>query len=134
MTMTCSPAEAASTAAPSRTSATTSPSPSADVWPVNSVLPAFSAMSNQISSDAFSPDPFHAARAAALCWAMEIGRAHVLTPVTNAHLVCRLLLEKKITLEPTADLAQNVDTHSATTLPPQQLVPTSPALTTTTQF
>src|SRR3546814_9308039 len=27
----------------------------------------------------------------------EIGRAHVLTPVTNAHLVCRLLLEKKNT-------------------------------------
>src|SRR3546814_19543911 len=27
--------------------------------------------------------------------AAEIGRAHVLTPVTNAHLVCRLLLEKK---------------------------------------
>src|SRR3546814_1382856 len=26
---------------------------------------------------------------------MEIGRAHVCTPVTNAHLVCRLLLEKK---------------------------------------
>src|SRR3546814_9962609 len=26
---------------------------------------------------------------------VEIGRAHVLTPVTNAHLVCRLLLEKK---------------------------------------
>src|SRR3546814_5131345 len=25
----------------------------------------------------------------------EIGRAHVWTPVTNAHLVCRLLLEKK---------------------------------------
>src|SRR3546814_7909273 len=25
----------------------------------------------------------------------EIGRAHVRTPVTNAHLVCRLLLEKK---------------------------------------
>src|SRR3546814_10272608 len=25
----------------------------------------------------------------------EIGRAHVLTPVTNAHLVCRLLPEKK---------------------------------------
>src|SRR3546814_4985693 len=25
----------------------------------------------------------------------EIGRAHVLTPVPNAHLVCRLLLEKK---------------------------------------
>src|SRR3546814_5580886 len=26
---------------------------------------------------------------------LEIGRAHVRTPVTNAHLVCRLLLEKK---------------------------------------
>src|SRR3546814_2810856 len=25
----------------------------------------------------------------------EIGSAHVFTPVTNAHLVCRLLLEKK---------------------------------------
>src|SRR3546814_8933854 len=28
---------------------------------------------------------------------VEIGRAHVGTPVTNAHLVCRLLLEKKKT-------------------------------------
>src|SRR3546814_1322668 len=28
---------------------------------------------------------------------MQIGRAHVWTPVTNAHLVCRLLLENKIT-------------------------------------
>src|SRR3546814_1483666 len=27
--------------------------------------------------------------------AVEIGRAHVCTPVTNAHLVCRLLLESK---------------------------------------
>src|SRR3546814_7214916 len=27
----------------------------------------------------------------------EIGRAHVRTPVTNAHLVCRLRLEKKKT-------------------------------------
>src|SRR3546814_6669771 len=26
---------------------------------------------------------------------VEIGRAHVCTPVTNAHLVCRTLLEKK---------------------------------------
>src|SRR3546814_4676505 len=26
---------------------------------------------------------------------VEIGRAHVCTPVPNAHLVCRLLLEKK---------------------------------------
>src|SRR3546814_4865572 len=29
----------------------------------------------------------------------EIGRAHVCTPVTNAHLVCRLLLEKKTQLK-----------------------------------
>src|SRR3546814_8270119 len=28
----------------------------------------------------------------------EIGRAHVCTPVTNAHLVCRLLLENKHTM------------------------------------
>src|SRR3546814_5875106 len=27
--------------------------------------------------------------------ALEIGRAHVCTPVTNAHLVCRILLEQK---------------------------------------
>src|SRR3546814_4103065 len=27
--------------------------------------------------------------------ALQIGRAHVCTPVTNAHLVCRLLLAKK---------------------------------------
>src|SRR3546814_10287217 len=26
---------------------------------------------------------------------VQIGRAHVSTPVTNAHLVCRLLLDKK---------------------------------------
>src|SRR3546814_1120315 len=31
----------------------------------------------------------------ALLGSGEIGRAHVSTPVTNAHLVCRLLLEKK---------------------------------------
>src|SRR3546814_10426202 len=29
--------------------------------------------------------------------ALEFGRAHVCTTVTNAHLVCRLLLEKKKT-------------------------------------
>src|SRR3546814_7977854 len=28
-------------------------------------------------------------------WLDSIGRAHVCTPVTNAHLVCRLLLDKK---------------------------------------
>src|SRR3546814_9706272 len=35
------------------------------------------------------------ARADWLAHVMEIGRAHVCTPVTNAQLVCRLLLEKK---------------------------------------
>src|SRR3546814_9758032 len=30
----------------------------------------------------------------------KIGRAHVCTPVTNAHLVCRLLIEKKIVYAP----------------------------------
>src|SRR3546814_4715553 len=35
------------------------------------------------------------AAAEAIAGGAEIGRAHVLTPVTNAHLVCRLLLEKK---------------------------------------
>src|SRR3546814_8328514 len=29
------------------------------------------------------------------CITPQIGRAHVCTPLTNAHLVCRLLLEKK---------------------------------------
>src|SRR3546814_6543286 len=32
---------------------------------------------------------------AASATAFQIGRAHVCTPVTNAHLVCRLLLEKQ---------------------------------------
>src|SRR3546814_6819862 len=31
--------------------------------------------------------------------AVEIGRAHVCTPVTNAHLVCRLLLAKTTSTE-----------------------------------
>src|SRR3546814_3377126 len=37
----------------------------------------------------------------------EIGRAHVRTPVTNAHLVCRLLLEKKNTKPPSTPLNNN---------------------------
>src|SRR3546814_10346714 len=36
-----------------------------------------------------------AARTASAPIFTEIGRAHVCTPVTNAHLVCRPLLEKK---------------------------------------
>src|SRR3546814_10509769 len=39
----------------------------------------------------------------------EIGRAHVCTPVTNAHLVCRLLLEKK-----KRNKSQNTHTHNIT--------------------
>src|SRR3546814_2586647 len=44
----------------------------------------------------------------------KIGRAHVCTPVTNAHLVCRLLLEKKIDImrEPTDNTTRPAsDTH-----------------------
>ena len=41
---------------------------------MNSVLPSVSAMSYQISSDAFSPDPFQAARAAAFCSAMAASK------------------------------------------------------------
>src|SRR3546814_4417832 len=40
----------------------------------------------------------------------EIGRAHVRTPVTNAHLVCRLLLEKNKKTNPT------IHHHQVTTL------------------
>src|SRR3546814_9100954 len=39
-------------------------------------------------ADAPNRAPHHAGR-------RQIGRAHVCTPVTNAHLVCRLLLDKK---------------------------------------
>src|SRR3546814_4573944 len=38
------------------------------------------------------------ADASSSCGPRQIGRAHVLTPVTNAHFVCRLLLEKITTL------------------------------------
>src|SRR3546814_6871313 len=48
-------------------------------------------------------------RGAHRCNAPEIGRAQVCTPVTNAHLVCRLLLETKNTIH-------NVLYHSTTTI------------------
>src|SRR3546814_3840831 len=41
---------------------------------------------------------------------IEIGRAHVCTPVTNAHLVCRLLLEKKKDTQHGISLSSEVDT------------------------
>src|SRR3546814_6730609 len=44
----------------------------------------------------YSPRPDHAAYVASWLNMLgndKIGRAHVWTPVTNAHLVCRLLLE-----------------------------------------
>src|SRR3546814_5131993 len=43
----------------------------------------------------------------------KIGRAHVCTPVTNAHIVCRLLLEKKT--KPTHTRIQT-DISSTTTV------------------
>src|SRR3546814_1687246 len=42
-------------------------------------------------------DPITCTAINALINQVQIGRAHVCTPVTNAHLVCRLLLEKKKT-------------------------------------
>src|SRR3546814_6693224 len=46
----------------------------------------------------------------------QIGRAHVCTPVTNAHLVCRLLLEKTKTHTNTPALEQPIThyTHNNT--------------------
>src|SRR3546814_2009130 len=51
----------------------------------------------------------------------EIGRAHVLTPVTNAQLVCRLLLEnKKHTINNAQGLSLlTLDKQSLTTTPQQ---------------
>src|SRR3546814_1741163 len=43
-----------------------------------------------------------ASSAATAASSFQIGRAHVCTPVTNAHLVCRLLLEKKHKTHPRA--------------------------------
>src|SRR3546814_6067479 len=43
--------------------------------------------------------------------AREIGRAHVLTPVTNAHLVCRLLIAKNPTNHFVIRLHQNDLSH-----------------------
>src|SRR3546814_9312727 len=41
------------------------------------------------------PDPMRLTKPLLTGLLLEIGRAHVSTPVTNAHLVCRLLIEKK---------------------------------------
>src|SRR3546814_9294492 len=46
-----------------------------------------------LRSNAYSREMTSGTPAAAI--APKIGRAHVCTPVTNAHLVCRLLREKK---------------------------------------
>src|SRR3546814_3544316 len=40
-------------------------------------------------------DPVVKGQTASSSYKPEIGRAHVCTPVTNGHLVCRLLLEKQ---------------------------------------
>src|SRR3546814_2468226 len=45
---------------------------------------------------------------------LQIGRAHVRTPVTNAHLVCRLLLEKK-KKNSTRDNTNNKSNHGSKT-------------------
>src|SRR3546814_1596519 len=48
----------------------------------------------------------------------QIGRAHVLTPVTNAHLVCRLLLEKKKLLPHRFPTTISPPLHMSCTLAP----------------
>src|SRR3546814_8507033 len=59
------------------------------------------------------PDPYRRADECAVArWAglyLQIGRAHVCTPVTNAHLVCRLLLEHKTKHE---TIASHIHVHS----------------------
>src|SRR3546814_5819827 len=49
----------------------------------------------QIEEEVFYPALKGKVDADLLTEAYEIGRAHVCNPVTNAHLVCRLMLEKK---------------------------------------
>src|SRR3546814_9696892 len=41
---------------------------------------------------------------------LQIGRAHVCTPVTHAHLVCRLLLDQKTTLH--TALTYNIESNT----------------------
>src|SRR3546814_6308770 len=47
---------------------------------------------------------------------VQIGRAHVRTPVTNAHLVCRLLLEQKKLSPHTAHLKTQSDVSTQKTI------------------
>src|SRR3546814_4223588 len=54
----------------------------------------WSELSSRSLSSSPTPGSF-ATKSGSTCTWQEIGRAHVLTPVTNAHLVCRLLLEQK---------------------------------------
>src|SRR3546814_6978895 len=58
------------------------------------VLAIALALTLPVAASAQAPAP-QAATAAPATPAWEIGSAHVLTPVTNAHLVIRLLSEKK---------------------------------------
>src|SRR3546814_7447834 len=58
-------------------------------------------------------------QAAGLRAGQEIGRAHVRTPVTNAHLVCRLLLDKKKTnTKKHPAIPAHHNPHTYTVLPP----------------
>src|SRR3546814_7738763 len=49
------------------------------------------------SSRDFRQHESHVSQPSPHAYHPQIGRAHVCTPVTNAHLVCRLLLEQKNT-------------------------------------
>src|SRR3546814_5983793 len=61
--------------------------------PAETVLPPDNA--SEMASDGWKTAIGVSTYAVARTLPSQIGRAHVWTPVTNAHLVCRLLLEKK---------------------------------------
>src|SRR3546814_9575141 len=61
-------------------------------------LEATEARAAAFDEDRYRAETTKRLEAAGIDWSAEIGRAHVCTPVTNAHLVCRILLEKNNTL------------------------------------
>src|SRR3546814_3293581 len=67
--------------------------------------PAAVEVVGQLRPARMDDDPLVGEEEAALRLVGQIGRAHVLTPVTNAHLVCRLLLEKTKTVSPKSPIS-----------------------------
>src|SRR3546814_6335277 len=59
------------------------------------VMNSLQFISGLLSMQSHSLDLTDAAGALQMAANREIGRSHVCNPVTNSHLICRLLLEKK---------------------------------------